>query len=183
MKNIKNKKMLIGAVAGILAIIILIIVICVNIRKSRNRFSISTPELARTLNYEQFEEGDEAIDNTDNVKFSAFFLRDLNGDGYAEKIKGTCKPIGEEDTLYMEIIVQTEGYLKDGKIEIDGKNFSLQTILPKDEQFKRDYIGKDTKVLEFNELKNGTQKLFSGVISSVIGNNINDYSREDNKIV
>jgi len=45
------------------------------------------PELARAMTYEQFEDGDEDIEGTDNVKFSAFFLRDLDGDGYAEKIK------------------------------------------------------------------------------------------------
>ena len=45
------------------------------------------PELARAMTYDQFEDGDENIEGTDNVKFSAFYLRDLDGDGYAEKIK------------------------------------------------------------------------------------------------
>ena len=39
------------------------------------------------MTYDQFEDGDENIEGTDNVKFSAFYLRDLDGDGYAEKIK------------------------------------------------------------------------------------------------
>ena len=76
-------------------------------------------ELLRAMNYEQFLDGDSNVEGTDNVKFSAFFLRDLNGDGYAEKIKGTCKEVGKEDTLYMEVIVQSTGYLKNAKIEID----------------------------------------------------------------
>ena len=45
------------------------------------------PELARAMTYDEFEDGDENIEGTDNVKFSAFYLRDLDGDGYAEKIK------------------------------------------------------------------------------------------------
>ena len=51
------------------------------------------PELARAMTYEQFEDGSDVVyeagsDNVvDNVKFSSFFLRDLDGDGYAEKVK------------------------------------------------------------------------------------------------
>lgn len=87
----KNKKILIGVAIAVAVIILIITGICFYVSRGRNGMSISTPELARMRNYEQFEEGDDAIDNTDNVKFSAFFLRDLDGDGYAEKIKGTCK--------------------------------------------------------------------------------------------
>ena len=190
---IKNKKILAGAVAVIVAIVLLITVICINLIKLQNRMRISNPELARMMTYDQFEEGDDAVDNTDNVKFSAFFLRDLDGDGYAEKIKGTCKTIGEEDTLYMEINVQTGGYLKNAKVEIAGQNFYLQTALPKDDQLKDNYISNNVKTIEFNQLNNGTQKLFTGVVrsgdysfastkNSAIGNNINNYSRTDNKI-
>ena len=44
----------------------------------------------------EFEDGDEEIEGTNNVQFSAFFLRDLDGDGYAEKLKGSCKEIPKE---------------------------------------------------------------------------------------
>lgn len=207
MKNImekvkKDKRILVGAIATLVAIILLITVGCINLRKSQNRMSISTPELARALEYVQFIKGvdaedgvgDDAVDGTDNVKFSAFFLRDLDGDGYAESIKGTCKPIGGEDTLYMELVVQTEGYLKDAKVEIQGQNFYLQTAIPKDDQLKDNYIGNNVKVIEFNQANNGFQKLLTGIIrsgnysatgtkTSAIGNNKNNYSRDDNKIV
>ena len=162
-----------------------------------NKASVSQTldaELLRARTYEQFTDGDENVDGTDNVKFSAFFLRDIDGDGYAEKLKGTCKKIGQQDTVYMEIVVQTEGYLKDGKIQIDGKNIYLQTKLPKDSDIKRNCIGDNIKTIEFNNLQNGTQKLLTGVIrsgdytytsskTSAIGNNINNYSRSDNKII
>ena len=36
-------------------------------------------------------------DGIDNIKFSAYFLRDLDGDGYAEKLKGTCSKINTSD--------------------------------------------------------------------------------------
>ena len=146
------------------------------------------------MTYGQYQDGDEAVDGTDNVKFNAFFLRDLNGDGYAEKLKGTCKEVGKEDTLYMEIIVQTAGKLKNGKIEINGQNFYFQTVLPKDNELKSSYIGSNIKTIEFEDLNNGTQKLLVGMIKSgdylydstkysAIGSNVNNYSRNDNKIV
>ena len=175
------------------------------VKKTNNNYSFISRENLRAMNYEEFIEGDEKVyvSNTqgtdseqivDNVKFSTFFLRDLDGDGYAEKLKGTCKEIGKEDTLYMEIIVQTAGYLKDGKIQINGNNFYLQTALPKDNELKANYIGNNIKTIEFENLNNGTQKLITGIVrsgdytynsqkTSAIGNNINNYSRQDNKVI
>ena len=123
--------------------------------KKLNKENIElNPELARAMTYDQFEDGDDVISATDNVKFSSFFLRDLNGDGYAEKLKGTCKELGKQDTLYMELNVLTEGSLKNGKIEIVGKNFYYQSALPRDEEFKESYIGPNIKTIEFNEIEN-----------------------------
>ena len=158
-------------------------------RKNKLSLNLSL-ENRRAMTYEQYKDGDEAIDGTNNVKFNAFFLRDINGDGEADRIYGSCKEIGEKDTLYMEIIVQTAGSLKDAKIQIDGKNFSLQTALPKDNHLKNDYIGDNIKQIEFNNLNNGTQKLLTGIVKSginskngALGGNINNYSRNDNKVI
>ena len=152
------------------------------------RMLANNPELAKAMTYEEVKDGDENIEGTDNVKFDAFFLRDLNGDGYAESIRGTSKEIGKEDTLYMELNVQTAGYLKDAKITINDGNFYFQTTLPKDDELKDNYIGNDVRTIEFNQLANGTQKMITGIVRSgdysyssrkdaAIGNNINNYSK------
>ena len=195
-KTLPKKKILIGAAIAIIAVIVAVIAIMMANKeeKTKKLKRVSDPELARAMTYDQFVDGDENIEGTDYVKFSAFFLRDVNNDGYAEKIKGTCKQIGKEDTLYMEVNVQTEGMLKNGKIEIDGKNFYLVTTAPKDNELKDNYVSTNTKVMEFSDLNNGTQKLLTGVIrsgdysyssstASAIGSNINNLSREDNKII
>ena len=179
---------------GVLAVILVIVsaVIIASIEKAN--LVKANPELGRAMNYEEFTDKDEEVEGTENVKFSAFFLRDINQDGYAEKIKGTCKEIGKEDTLYMEINVETAGMLKNAKIEIQGNNFYLQTSLPKDNELKDNYIGNNIKVIEFNDLNNGTQKLLTGIVRSgdysytsskadAIGNNINNLSRQDNKVI
>ena len=189
-KRNKNKMKLISS-AGILVILLVLLVVLIN---KNNKIGTITPELARAMTYAEFEEGDDTVEGTENVKFSAFFLRDINSDGYAEKLKGTCKEIGKSDVLYMEIIVQTEGYLKDAKIQVNGQNFYLQTALPKDDELKDDYIGNNIKQIEFNQLASGTQKLLTGVVKSgdynytskiadAIGNDTNKYSREDNEII
>ena len=190
-----NKRTIFKVLAVILAIAIVILtIISVWQRKEIARITpVEDVEIRVSKDYEQFEEGDENIEGTENVKFSAFFLRDLDNDGYAEKIKGSCREIGMQDILYMEMIVQTDGYLKNGKIQIDGKNFYLMTALPKDNEFKGNYIGPNVRNIEFNNLYNGTQKLITGMVRSgnysytdkhsAIGNNINNYSRNDNKII
>ena len=195
-KGITKKKITTIAIFAV-AVIIAIIAIVVNQsneQSSKRKKIIADGELARAMTYDQFADGDDAIEGTDNVKFSAFFLRDVNGDGYAEKIKGTCKQIGKEDTLYMEVNVQTDGILKNAKIEVDGKNFYLATTAPKDNELKDNYVGTNIKKLEFNDMANGTQKLITGVVrsgdysytsskASAIGSNINNLSRNDNKII
>ena len=177
-KNLKSFFIILSIVVMITAVVLVIFKKNVN-----TKLTNYDNELLRTMSYAQFLDGDENVENTDNVKFSTFFLRDLDGDGYAEKIKGTCKRINSQDTLYMEIIVQTEGYLKDAKIQINGNNFYLQTSLPKDNELKANYIGNDIKQIEFEELANGTQKLLTGIVKNKIGTNINNYSRTDNTIV
>ena len=194
-KGFSKKEIISIAIFAVVVIttIIAIIVNQTNEQSSRRKKIATDGELARAMTYDQFEDGDEAVDGTDNVKFSAFFLRDVNGDGYAEKIKGTCKQIGKEDTLYMEVNVQTDGILKNAKIEVDGKNFYLATTAPKDNELKDNYIGTNIKTLEFNDMANGTQKLLTGIVrsgdysyssskTSAIGSNINNLSRNDNKI-
>ena len=182
----------------IIAILVIMIMLMIGIfiwfNKDREKYLLNNAdnELMRARTYALFEDGDDAVEdlegNTiDGVKFGAFFLRDIDGDGYADKIKGTCKQIGKQDNLYMELNVQTEGKLVNGKIEIGGENFLLQTALPRDEQLKDNYIGDDIKLIEFNDIESGTQKMLTGIVrsgdysyyslkSSAINNNINNYS-------
>ena len=179
-------KLMIGG--GIIAIIAVILFGVFMQYRQKVYMQNTNPELARAMEYEEVKEGDEEVEGTDYVQFDAFFLRDINQDGYAESIRGTCKPIGQDDTLYMELNVQTAGYLKNAKIDINGENFYLQTSLPKDNELKDNYIGNNIKTIEFNDIANGTQKMLTGLVRSgdygvtsskaeAIGNNINNYSK------
>ena len=186
-RNINKKRRFILALIIILAVILLRIV-SLN-KKVKIENTEIDPELLLAMEYGEFEPGSEKVEGTnDNVEFSAFFLKDINGDGYAERVKGTCKELTSQDTLYMDINIKTDGYLKNGKVEIQGQNFYFQTALPKDNELKNSYIGNNIKTIEFNSLVNGTQKLVTGMVRSgdytyssskvsAIGNNTSNYSK------
>ena len=187
-EGVRIKLILLGGIIAIIAVILVGVFMQV---RERAYIQNTNPELARAMEYEEVKEGDEAIEGTEYVEFDAFFLRDINQDGYAESIRGTCKPIGQDDTLYMELNVQTAGYLKNAKIDINGENFYLQMSQPKDNELKDNYIGNNIKTIEFNNIANGTQKMLTGLVRSgdysvtsrkaeAIGNNINNYSKINN---
>ena len=185
----KNKKKIILGIVVVLAVMVL----SITGYKLLNKKSEEDPEILRSRTYQQVEEGDEAIDGTEYVTFDAYYLRDLNGDGYAEKLRGTCREVGTQDTLYMDLNVLTNGTLEDAKITINGKNFYFSTAIVKDSVIAQDYVGTNTKEIKLNNVTSGTQKLIFGMVQSgdytredlkaaAIGNDTNKYSIEDNTI-
>ena len=183
MERFKSRKFILFFIILISVFSMSIFFIIKNNKSEISSNSIEDAEIMRAMTYDSFEEEDKDIEGVDNVKFSAFFLRDLNFDGYAEMYKGTCKQVGKNDTLYMEVNVLNEGYLENAEINIDGKNFKLQTSLPADREILENAISLDTKKIKFKTLNNGTQKLLYGKIYNNIKNNINDYSKSNNKVV
>ena len=180
----------------IILIATLLVFVVRNVTKSlgiKNTESMGATEIKVAQTYTKVEEDDDKT-QSDFVKFDAFVLKDLDGDGNAEKIRGTCKEIGSQDILYMELNVNSEGTLKDAKIQIDGKNFYLATALVSDNIIDGNYISSRTDSIELQEIKEGTNALIQGTIlsgnysyastkSAAIQNgNINNYSRNDNKI-
>ena len=93
--------------------------------------NLAEREKLRAMNYSSVTDSNYGT-GASNVKFAAFFLRDLDGDGYAEKYAGTCKNVGEKDTLYMELKVLTSGYLENGQISISNSNFKWKTAIVSD---------------------------------------------------
>ena len=176
-KKITKKSLLIagGIAIALVAIVVAIAIVSSKGEKTKKNSFTPDSELARAMTYDQFSDEDSSVDGTDYVKFGAFFLRDINNDGYAEKIKGTCKQVGKEDTLYMELNVLTNGYLENGVITINSDNFYLQTAIPKDSEVKDNVISNNTKQISLNQINNGTQKLITGVVRS------GDYSYDSQK--
>ena len=191
--NLSKKKIVILSV--LIAVIMLATTIGILIFNKSKLNSVYSGELARSMQYTQVEDGDENIYDEDGnivtefVKFDAFFLRDITGDGYAEKLRGSARKIGESDTLYMELNVLTNGYLKEGAtITINNDNFYFQSAIPKDNEVKENAIGNNIKEIKLNQINNGTQKLLTGITcsgdynytsskASAIGSDVSKYSR------
>ena len=117
-KRLKNIIPIIVITAIIALIIAGICIYKVNTNKSN-----LTPLLSRLQSYELVQDGDEEVhegsDGTGDlipaVTFDAFFLEDINGDGDAESVRGTCREIGTDANFDMELRVIEQGTLKDAK--------------------------------------------------------------------
>ena len=184
--NSKSKKKII--LTGLsAAVVILIIAVCLfSVLKTTKSEKKTNPELARTMEYGELTEKDEET-QSEYVRFSAYFARDLDGNGYAEKVKGTCKEVEGEDTLYMSLNVLGNGVLKNAKIEIESDNMYFKTALVDDETISENYISENTKSINLKEVQAGTQKLIFGQVRSgdyrynttkkdAIGKDTNKYS-------
>lgn len=148
-------------------------------KKVDNQLSNLNAENKRAANYTVITDSNSIIPNTqNNVKFSAFFTRDLDGDGKAEKYDGTCKSVNTEDTLYIDLNVLTEGKLKDGKITINSTNFNYSMGMIKDSVLKENYVSDNVKEIELNDVNAGTEKLILGEIIPNIGNDTTNYSKQ-----
>lgn len=179
MKGSKNTKICASITAIIFIIAISVTFIFTNFNKSKNQTiqQITDPEILRSLSYEQITEEEENEQN-EYVKFQAFFTRDLDDDGYAEKLKGTCRNISDTDELYIELNVLTDGYLKNGVIKLNAENFTWKTAIVSDNIVNGNYIGNTTSIKLQDKIPAGSQKILWGTISSKIGNNINNYCKE-----
>jgi hypothetical protein len=167
---------LIALVLTVIAVIAMVVV------KTSNNQKVITADMIHSKEYETVKSEDEGFDNCEFVKFTAFFTKDLDGNGTAEKLLGSCTNLNSTDTLYMDINVLSQGYLKDGQISIEGNNFDLNMAMIKDNVLKYNYISKSVKTIELNQVNPGTQKLIIGNITPKIQKNINNYSR-DSKVV
>ncbi len=174
--NSKSKKRIILAGLSSAIVILIVAVSLFSVLKTSKSEQIANPELARAMEYGELTEKDEET-QSENVRFSAYFARDLDGDGYAEKVKGTCKEVEGEDTLYMSLNVLGDGYLKNAKIEIEEDNIYFKTALVDDETISGNYISENTKSINLKEVQVGTQKLIFGQVRS--GDYRYDSSKKD----
>lgn len=180
----KQKKKVITLIIFLIAVVAIgVFFINLGIKKDGKILNAQT---LKSMTYNEVT--DEKVNSTDGnvcdfVEFSTFFTQDLNNDGNAEKVDGACREVSDSAQLYFRLSVLSKGYLKDGKININGQNFRLDTAIVADDVISKNYIDSDTKEINFvPKVENGTQKLIEAKVKSKI-KNINDYSRNDNTVV
>ena len=172
----KSKKCLVLGLISVVSIIIIAVLSTFIAKKVDKSTANLDQETLRAMTYGELTDADSKISNCDYVQFSAFFTRDLDGDGIANKLNGTCKSVNDTDMLYAELKVLSKGYLKDGTITLESSNFSWTTAIVSDTIVKGNYIGITDKLNLQSEVLAGSEKLFYGKITPKI-TNINDYSK------
>lgn len=179
----KQKKCIVLSLI-MLAIISVVALIAIFARKNfitQSQSKILSAEHLRSMSYEKLTAKDEKTQSK-NVEFSAFFTKDLDGDGNAEKVKGTCNDINSSALIHFRLSVLSKGYLEDAKIKINGENFRLDTAIVADNVISKNYIENDTKEIKLvSMVPNGTQKLIEAKVKPRI-ENINDYSNNMNTV-
>ena len=88
-----KKKWIICGTALLVLLSIIATIIGLNLKKVNNKLATLDAETLKSMTYSEITDKDSKIDNCEYVQFSAFFTRDLNGDGNAEKLNGTCKNV------------------------------------------------------------------------------------------
>ena len=124
MKVSKNTQTLFNRVKLIIAIIC-VVLLTVTMANSRNMATSADTIIAKEIlsNKKAMNEGDDDID------FNAFFLRDTDGDGYAENINEIDQDLGNSDYMFVELNVKSIGQLKNAKLKIQNSNFKWKTAI------------------------------------------------------
>ena len=143
--NTKVQQILVVAIALIMVIATIALA---TIKSSKKFATVKTAEQMTELTYDQLNDGDEYADQNHYVKFGAFFTKDLDGDGRAEKVLGTCKEVNNTDTLYIDIGVEQNGRLENGVITINGSNFTYSMEMVKDTVLKNNYVSTNVRRIE-----------------------------------
>ncbi|MBS5863856.1 MAG: MucBP domain-containing protein [Clostridium sp.] len=125
---------------------------------------------------------DDYKTESDNVKFMVYFLHDN------KKVNGTANRIGYSDTMYFDLKI-TEGTLENAKIQIASHNYYLETNLMSDSVISQNYVSKNTKEIDLNNLSGNIDKTFEASVKSgdyefttsiadAIGKDISNYNKE-----
>jgi hypothetical protein len=175
--NLRESKKTILKITSLITILITTIAVIFirqgNLKSVLTEAQIFENKVAK--NYNELTVEDKAT-NVDNVKFGAYFLRDLEGNNVAHMLDGTCKKLSDKDELYFDIQVNGDSYIENAKIEITNANFITEFNYLKDDFIKKNYVG-NYDTIEFNKIDGGSEELIKGVINSIPITNYNDYSK------
>lgn len=170
-------------------VMITIIISSIFLQKNKTNKILLTPEIVRSKAYEIAKEKDNKVTDIggkviNSIRFDAYFIKDLDGDGIAEsRLRGNCGEIGKSANLYIDLSIENNGSVKNAKITINSKNFTFKTSLLKDEVLANDYISGNTKELVLNEIKDSVQKNIIGTVEAMIDDSDSTSLSKENSII
>ena len=167
-------------IMSIIAVLAIFAVLPFAVKKGTNSL---TARQRRLMQYDQVQDGEEAIDGTDYVTFDAFFLEDLDNDGNAEGIRGNAIDIAKSKKLWLELKVNGEVTLKNGEITFENSNVNVGGNITKSTVFKKNISSKKITSIPLNDnIGNGVSSLIPLTVEANLTNNLNSYSGT-NKVI
>lgn len=173
------------AIAAVIAILIGFIIAQNNGAKieSKELAEINKAEALRTASYTPVDPTSEYVNGTNNeVKFSAYFVKDTNNDGEAERYLGACNSISSTDTLYFELGVEGNGYVESPVISVNGNNFKLSMTYFEDALVDSNLFSSDVKRINLKTLTSANGRILRGPISANVLYE-DQYSKDSNQII
>lgn len=173
------------AIAAVIAILIGFIIAQNNGAKieSKELAEINKAEALRTASYTPVDPTSEYVNGTNNeVKFSAYFVKDTNNDGEAERYLGACNSISSTDTLYFELGVEGNGYVESPVISVNGNNFKLSMTYFEDALVNSNLFSSDVKRISLKTLTSANGRILRGPISANVIYE-DQYSKDSNQII
>ena len=173
------------AIAAVIAILIGFIIAQNNGAKieSKELAEINKAEALRTASYTPVDPTSEYVNGTNNeVKFSAYFVKDTNNDGEAERYLGACNSISSTDTLYFELGVEGNGYVESPVILVNGNNFKLSMTYFEDALVNSNLFSSDVKKISLKTLTSANGRILRGPISANVLYE-DQYSKDSNQII
>ena len=173
------------AIAVVIAILIGFIIAQNNGAKieSKELAEINKAEALKTASYTPVDPTSEYVNGTNNeVKFSAYFVKDTNNDGEAERYLGACNSISSTDTLYFELGVEGNGYVESPVISVNGNNFKLSMTYFEDALVNSNLFSSDVKRISLKTLTSANGRILRGPISANVLYE-DQYSKDSNQII
>ena len=133
-----------------------------------NKENITKSQLSyldiKLASYPDVQNGENAIEGTDNVKFDAYFLVDKDNDGIADKIRGNYLEIGKNGKLTIELTVTNEASLNNIVLSFNNKNIITS------------YMNSNISEISLGNLESGTNKTIKVTLKDNIANDISSYN-------
>lgn len=108
----------------LLAVLLVLMIAAIALAEVRINFkNQENGDETQKFSYHYYDDSLSYVDGTDNVTFSAYFMKDVKNNGNVRKVLSSLTEIGKSDTLYMQVNVRNEGYLKNGKFKLMVKTF------------------------------------------------------------
>ena len=127
-------------------------------------------------------DGEELVNNSDELTFDAFFLEDKDNDGVAEKYRGTTIENKKSEVLYVNVTTNGESTLQNATLTFDTKNATVNGVIPRNSLFETSINSSNFGTLDIKEVNDSINTLFTVNVTASIDKDLANYNA-NNKVI